>query len=594
MYLWIVIVGGFASFYNSWGIGANDCANSFATSVGSKVLTLKQALVVAAIFEFLGAFLAGSHVTSAIRKKIVNFEIFEDNPGALMLGMVCSNFAAAIWLHIASYLKLPVSTTHSIVGAIIGFSLAYNGSDSVKWDIDGGVGGIILSWIISPLLASLFAFIFYISLKFFVFKSKNAVNRTLMLFPGLTLLVFAVNSYFIFYKGAPQLDLDELPDWEVHTIAWCVAICMSALTIVFYVPYARKKIYGKPYEGYICYKIGRVFRVIGCKLDYIVSGIVHIVHMAFYKIGLCSSPKKHNTKYEEECVESENSDRATTTRVTIDENDENDENNDLVTDRTNSYKEATINIGGELRSSSSTDNELRNRNICEPSITFAPYVVEQPALKPMIDENKNLDENIKALKKQTRDLQIQKKNEKISRLHINANDIDEDVEKLFSSLQVITASCSSFAHGANDVANSIAPLATAVAIYHTGEVNKKNEVPLWLLFMGGIGIVFGLGTWGYKIIDRIGRELTKISPSRGSVIELSAALTVLIASRAEMPVSTTHCQIGAVFGCGVGDGKNNLEWKLFRDIILSWLVTLPAAGLISAALFSFAIYSPSN
>ncbi len=241
MYLWIVILGGFASFYNSWGIGANDCANSFATSVGAKVLTLKQALIVAAIFEFLGAFLAGNHVTSAIRKKIVNFEVFEDNPGALMLGMVCSNISAAIWLHIASYLRLPVSTTHAIVGAIIGFSIAYDGRDSVKWDIDGGVGGIILSWIISPVLASAFALTFYLLLKHYVFKSKNAVERTLMLFPVLVLCVFAVNSYFIFFKGAPQLELDELPEWEVHTIAWCIAIGMGVLTGVFYVPYAREK-----------------------------------------------------------------------------------------------------------------------------------------------------------------------------------------------------------------------------------------------------------------------------------------------------------------------------------------------------------------
>ena len=189
------------------------------------------------------------------------------------------------------------------------------------------------------------------------------------------------------------------------------------------------------------------------------------------------------------------------------------------------------------------------------------------------------------------ELKYKKKANKIELLHQNANVADPNVEQLCSSLQVITACFSSFAHGANDVANSIAPFATIYAIHTTNEVSKKSDVPIWILFMGGLGIVLGLTTWGYRIIDRIGKELTKITASRGFLIELSAALTVLIASRAEMPVSTTHCQIGAVFGCGLGDGKRNLQWKLFRDIVLSWLVTLPTAGFISAGLSSFALFS---
>ena len=114
MYLWIVIVGGLASFYNSWGIGANDCANSFATSVGAKVLTLRQATFVAAIFEFLGAFLMGSHVTSTIRKKIVNLDLYEDDPGVLMMGMLCAlrQVSGYIWLY-WKFWYLP----HSTIGA---------------------------------------------------------------------------------------------------------------------------------------------------------------------------------------------------------------------------------------------------------------------------------------------------------------------------------------------------------------------------------------------------------------------------------------------------------------------------------------------
>ena len=169
MYQWIFVVGIFFTFYNAWGGGANDCANSFATSVGSKALTLKQAILVESIFEFAGALLMGSNVTDTVRKKIVELDIFEDNPGALMLGMLCANLASAIWLTLATHFKWPVSTTHSIIGSIVGFSLAYGGRDAVNWK---KVIFILLSWVASPFLAGLFSLIMFTLIKFFVFKRE--------------------------------------------------------------------------------------------------------------------------------------------------------------------------------------------------------------------------------------------------------------------------------------------------------------------------------------------------------------------------------------------------------------------------------------
>ena len=152
---------------------------------------------------------------------------------------------------------------------------------------------------------------------------------------------------------------------------------------------------------------------------------------------------------------------------------------------------------------------------------------------------------------------------------------------------------SSFAHGSNDVANAVAPLATIYSIYTLDRIERTANVPVWILLIGGVGIVFGLATWGYKIINKIGRELTKISPSRGFIIELASAITVIIASRTELPVSTTHCQVGSVVGCGLSNGKKNVEWKLLKGIIWSWVITLPVTGFLSAALFSYGFYSPS-
>ena len=167
-------------------------------------------------------------------------------------------------------------------------------------------------------------------------------------------------------------------------------------------------------------------------------------------------------------------------------------------------------------------------------------------------------------------------------------------KKLCNWIQIITACFSSFAHGSNDVANAIAPLATIYHIYRYESITKKTNVPIWILLIGGFGIVVGLATWGYKIINRMGKEITKISASRGFIIELSAALTVIIASRAEIPVSTTHCQVGSIVGCGLVGGKKNIQWSLLKNIVMSWIITLPVTGFLSAGLFSYGYYAPSN
>jgi sodium-dependent phosphate transporter len=487
MYLWIVIVGGFVSFYNSWGIGANDCANSFATSVGSKVLTLKQAVIIAAVFEFLGAFLMGSHVANTIRKKIVNLDVFEATPEDLMLGMLCANMSSGIWLHIASYLKLPVSTTHSIVGAIVGFSLAYSGSGAIVWS---GILKIVLSWFLSPVISGIFALAFYSLLKRQVFLKENGFERTIYIFPLLTFFTFLISSFFIIYKGTPQLNLDDIPLWIGILSSTLIATTVGLLSWVLYIPYARRRM---------------------------IAPAAIISPTAI--IASSEDPKPS---------------------------------------RSHSYTNAMV---------------------IEPKL---------------IIKNLTIDENIVRLKNETKKLKDKRAANKIQLLHGNAVAIDDKIERLCSPLQVITACFSSFAHGANDVANSIAPYATIYAIYINEAITKKTDVPIWILFLGGSGIVLGLATWGYKVINRIGRELTKITASRGFIIELSAALTVLIASRLELPVSTTHCQIGSVVGCGFGDKKNNVEWKLVREIIYSWLITVPITGMISAALFSYGYYSPSE
>jgi len=489
MYTWIFVTGILFTFYNAWGGGANDCANSFATAVGSKTLTLKQAVIIASIFEFLGAFLMGSQVTNTVRKKIIDIDIYEDNPGALMFGMLCANLSSAIWLTVATYAKWPVSTTQSIIGAIIGFSLAYQGPESIVWN---KVGYIVLSWILSPLIAGLLSIIFFTLIKKYVFESNNSYKRTEKIFPILTFITFFINSLFIIYKGSPQLDLDDMPIWQCILISLCIGLFTSVISWFFYLPYAKRKMH-----------------LIESKQDNIEMELKH-------------------------------------------ENIEMEQNQ--INIRTFSYNHAL--------------NENENVN--------------------------TIDKNINYYKEKLQELINHKETITINKLHDNAYEIDPKSDKLCSWLQIFTSCFSSFSHGSNDVANAIAPLATIYSIYQTNTISDNSPVPIWILALGGAGIILGLSTWGYKIINRIGRELTKISPSRGFIIELAAATTIIIASRAEIPISTTHCQIGSVVGCGLSNGLKNIQWKLFKGILWSWFITLPITGLLSASLFSYGYYAPSE
>ena len=497
MYQWIFICGIFFALYNAWGIGANDCANSFATSVGAKVLTLRQAVLIAAIFEFGGAVLMGSHVTNTVRKSIVDIEIFNNNPGALMYGMLCADLSSAIWLTVATYFKYPVSTTHSIIGAIVGFSLAFGGHAAVDWE---KIGFIAMSWVVSPLIAGIFAFTIYYVLQQFVFRSDKSFQYTLVLFPVLTFFTFFINVLFIIYKGSPKLKLDEMEFWKCFLISFGISIFTATLAQYAYLPYVTRKI-----------------------------------------------NRNHHVIDNQKPIDA-NASNANAIELGI---------------RTNSYIEATTNV----------ENVESN------------YIY---------NNDESIEFNINEAKEYANNLEKTKIKNDINKHNENAIKIDTKSDELCSWIQIITACFSSFAHGSNDVANAIAPLATIYSIYQNGYILDKSNVPIWILVLGGVGIVIGLSTWGYKIIDRMGTEITKITPSRGFVVELSAATTVIIASRAEIPVSTTHCQVGSILGCGLTSGIKNIKWSLVKGILFSWLVTLPFTGLLSAALFSFGYYGPYN
>ena len=480
-YTWIVVTGGIFAFFAAMGIGANDVANAYATSVGSKALTMKQAVFLAVIFESAGAILMGSHVSSTIRKDIANYQCFEEQPEILMYGCMYVILSVGIWLFLASYLEMPVSTTHSCVGGMIGMSLALGGTDCVVWlshketfPYIGGVGGIVLSWVISPLFSGMIASSIYYITRLYVLRYDFNTNRIFCLYPVLIGSTITLNTFFIIYKGAKGLNLHKISFEEAS--AWSFGLGIgSGLLVLPFLPRLK----------------------------------CHV-----------------NTKFKSK------------TEIELTDN---------------------IEHGNTLAICDDSSNEnLQNLNITS-------------------DKERN----------------------RIVDLHNNAEKFDKKTEETFKYLQIFTAICDSFSHGANDVANSIGPFAAIFTIWKIGRVEEDSvmdENAYWILTVGGVGISLGLLLYGYKIMIAIGSKLCKITPSRGVAIELGSALVVIVGSRLKIPLSTTHCQVGATVGVGLlEDYKkcSGINCTIFIRIMLGWVLTLVVVGGTTALLVAQGVYAPN-
>ena len=470
MYSWIIIVGGIFAFFAAMGIGANDVANAYATSVGSKSLTMKQAVVLAAIFETAGAVLMGSHVTNTIRKGIADYQCFEEQPDLLMYGCMWVVLSVGIWLFLASYLEMPVSTTHSCVGGMVGMTIALKGSNCVIWykpvttfPYVGGVSGIVLSWFLSPLFSAIFASILFGLLRKYVLRHDFNTKRINWTYPLLIGGTMTINTFFIIYKGAKGLGLDKTPIEIALPVAFGTGILSSICTIPF-VPKIKRLVENKFTNG---------------------------------------------------------------------------------------------------------DVELEDTNV---------EMTEQSKTYNIKDENEL---------------------NRVISLHEDAEKFDKKTEYTFRYLQIFTAICDSFSHGANDVANAIGPFAAMWAIHNAQDLSKKNDMEsdaYWILGLGGAGIALGLFLYGYRITHAIGTKLVKITPSRGVAIELSSALVIITGSRLKIPLSTTHCQVGATVGVGALENPKTcggINCKIFMKTALGWIITCIIVGVTSGVLTAQGAYAPA-
>ena len=401
----ILTVATLVGLYMAANIGANDLANAMGTSVGSRALTLNQAVFISILANLLGAILAGGHVTNTIRKGMIDPQLLAGSPEHLMLGMFAALVAAGIWVHLATVFGLPVSTTHSIVGAVVGFGVISVGVSAISW---GKVITIVLSWVVSPIAGAIIAGAIYYLIRQKILRSDRP---------------------------------------EKLAMQWSPYLIGSVLVVIF--------------------------------LSFIFKGLKNLhLNLGFFQALAIAIP----------CAA----------------------------------------LGGLLGRS------------------WLKYLLRR-------DEE--------------------------------AESHATPLQAFFAHLQVMTACYVAFAHGANDVANAVGPLAAIFSVVKTKSVVMQVEVPVWMLAIGGIAVGGGLFAFGSKVMATIGGKITEVTPVRGFCAEFGAATTILVCSRLGLPVSTTHVLVGAVVGVGFMRGMGFLDIRLLRNIGWSWIITLPFTVALAMALY---------
>ncbi|QTA83394.1 Phosphate transporter [Desulfonema limicola] len=400
----ILIIGYIFGFYMSWNIGANDVANSMASAVGAKAITIRQAVFIAGILNVLGATFIGSHVTDTIRKGIVSTEILSD-PHLALLGALAALLASALWVSFATWKSLPVSTTHSIVGAMIGFGIMAGGFSVINW---GKLGAVVLSWIISPVFSLIISFCMFKIIVKLILVKKDSFARALKLSP-----IFVGIAFFV-----------------------------VVLSFIFKTPLGSTLAIGTSTALTIALLIASLMGIIGSAI-----------------------------------------------------------------------------------------------------------------IKKIIGKNP-----------------------------LNG------VEEIFRRIQIGTSCYVALAQGANDVANAIGPLAVIYFLVTTGSVGAKVPVPVFLLMFGGVGIACGISMAGHRVMETLGTKITTLTNTRGFSVDFAAATTVLAASKMGLPVSTTHAAVGGVLGVGLAHGFEAVNFKIVLQIMLYWVLTVPAAAVTSMVIFKILKY----
>ncbi|HHF7365718.1 TPA: inorganic phosphate transporter [Legionella bozemanae] len=390
-------------FLMTWGVGANDLANVMSTTMGSKAVTARQAMLIAIIFEFAGAFLGGTGVTETMRDGIINSSELSGQPLILIEGMLGVLLACTIWMNLASYLGVPVSITNALVGSMVGFGTIVLGPQAIHWN---QVSRIAISWVTSPMISGITAYMLFISIQQTIFIKSNPLTKAKLYIPIYLFLIGSILSFITVFKG--------LHHFHIHlNFKQNLAVTLAT------------------------------------------SIIITIIGMVIIK----RIPEHHRIRRRERFIQ---------------------------------------------------------------------------------------------------------------------------VEKYFAVLMAMTACAMAFAHGSNDVALAVGPLSIIYSlIMNSHQVFDANNYPAWIILLGCVGVVTGLLMYGRKVIETVGSAITALTPSRAFAATLSAATTVVVATSTGIPVSATQTLVGAVLGVGLARGIGALNLIVIRNIFMSWILTLPAASILT-------------
>eukprot|EP00298_Acanthocystis_sp_HF-20_P003361 c13725_g1_i1.p1 GENE.c13725_g1_i1~~c13725_g1_i1.p1 ORF type:complete len:472 (+),score=221.47 c13725_g1_i1:23-1438(+) len=466
MYIIGVTIGAaFAGFALLWALGANDVANAVGTCVGSKAITPKMAVVLAGIFEFLGASLMGSHVAGTIGGSIIDNKKFPSDE-LFSIGMFSVLVTSAIWITIGTWFGLPVSSTHTVLGGVTGVGMIGASIGDVKWV---SLSRIFLSWIVSPLLGGVIAFGFYFGIYKLILVSENCAHKSRRYMPFFLSFVIAINVIFLIVGGPETMSISV--EWYYYIIIFIGTFIGSILPSYFLLLKLRE------------------FRRNG-------------VFVSVPEVQTARSRKPGKSSV----VQPANSD-------------------DLLAPMLDDLEE-----------------------------------------EPVQDVRKLLLKDIDTLS------------------HQEARTVSEFE---FIPLMIVTACVVAFAHGGNDVANAIGPFFVVLTYSREGNIDNLGEVPIYVTIIGGIGVVIGLATWGYKVMETVGSKITPLTFSKGFAAQLGAGVSVLASTVLGLPISTTAVIVGSVMGVGLVEDRKSVNFRVIGNIIAGWITTLPVAALFSMAIFAF-------
>ncbi|CAI4213235.1 unnamed protein product [Parascedosporium putredinis] len=585
-YTYIFAIGTIFALLEAFNNGANDVANAWATSVSSRSVTYRQAMVLCTVFELTGALAVGARTASTIKNGIIPSSAFGDNAGVQLLAFACASAGASMWVMWCTRNSAHVSSTYSLVSSIAGVGVAAVGASQVNWGWNKGtgLGAIFAGLAMAPFISACFGAIIFMLIKFTVHLRKNPLPWAVYTSPAFFLIAGTVCSLSVVYKGSPRLGLDKKPAWYIASVSLGTGFGLALVAALFFVPYVHAKV---------------------VKKDYTIRWWMIFQGPLLFKRPAPADAESRKADVPDYAVVQEDtetdSDAGRPAPQTIEEKN-------LAADGGDAIKPAKA-----PSSTTAADQEkgvspleytheeyqqlLRNaRNAHHANLRksrgplgWAMRTLHNNQLGAgSIHETHNLIAVVKRIPAQIIGIRME-------RVYSHAPKYSNEVEHLYSYVQVITACTASFAHGANDVGNAVGVWAGMYAAWSTGKPSaSKADVPYWQLGITAAVICIGFITYGYNIMKVMGNKLTYHSPSRGSSMEMGAAITILIFSQYALPVSTSMCITGATIGVGLCNGTwRAVNWKRFGLLFFSWIMTIPIAGLIGGCLMALAVNTPT-